>query len=249
MLIDTLTDLGLILLSIAVLYLSLLSYARRRRPHWHRSLQQRRATVLLVLTLAVVAIRVSKAVLGGHTSELDIALLEFIHQHASPATVSGFGWITLTGSSRFLTPLGALLTAALLLARQYREALLLPLSMISAALLVYILKLAVARERPALWATDWYWGYSFPSGHTMGTAACATALALCAAQLWPARRRYALSLASLWIGLVATSRLVLGVHWPTDVLVAACLGIVLPILIRLTAGSIWPVAPARTQAP
>jgi undecaprenyl-diphosphatase len=247
MLTDTLTDLGLILLSITLLYLSLLSYARRRKPHWHRSLQERRAVILLMLTLAVVAIRVSKAVLGGHTSELDIALLEFVHQHTSAATVSAFEWVTLTGSSRFLTPLGVILTAALLLARQYREALLLPLSMISAALLVYSIKLVVARERPTLWATDWYWGYSFPSGHTMGTAACATALALCAARLWPAARGCALCLAGLWIGLVAISRLVLGGHWPTDVLVAACLGIVLPILIRLTAGSLWPAAPARPQ--
>ncbi|GAA6131249.1 phosphatase PAP2 family protein [Halopseudomonas sabulinigri] len=248
MLIDTLTDLALMLLSIVLLYLSLFSYARRRQPHWHRSLQERRAVIVLLLTLVVVAIRVSKAVLGGHTSEFDIALLEYIHQHTSTAAVSAFSWITLTGSSRFLTPLGALLCAALLLARQYREALLLPLSMISAALLVYAIKLAVARERPALWATDWYWGYSFPSGHTMGTAACATALALCAAQLWPASRRYALCLAGVWIGLVAASRLVLGVHWPTDVLVAACLGIVLPILIRLTAG-IAKSAAARTENP
>ncbi len=240
MLIDTLTDLGLMLLSITLLYLSLLSYARRRQPHWHRSLQELRAVIVLVLTLVIVAIRVSKAVLGGHTSELDIALLEFVHQHSSTAAINAFEWITLTGSSRFLTPFGVILTTALLLARQYREALLLPLSMISAALLVYTIKLTVARERPALWDTDWYWGYSFPSGHTMGAAACATALALCAAQLWPASRRYALCLAGLWISLVAASRLVLGVHWPTDVLVAACLGVVLPILIRLTAGIVSP---------
>jgi len=240
---DTLIDLGVMLLCVALIYLSLLSYARRRRPTWHSKLQERRAAILLVLTLMVIALKVSQEVLGGRTSEMDIAILEFIHQHASPATVSFFQWITLSGSSKFLTTLGVVITAALLVARHYREALLLAVSMLSGALLVYSLKLAIARDRPALWETDWYWGYSFPSGHTMGTAACATALALCAGQLWPATRRPALYLAALWIGLVAASRLVLGVHWPTDVLVAACLGIVLPILIRMSAGILKP-APA-----
>lgn len=245
MLIDTLTDLTVMLLSITLLYLSLLSYARRRRPDWHSHIQERRAVILLVLTLLVIAIKVSKEVLGGHTSELDIAILEYIHQHASPATVTFFQWLTLTGSSRFLTPFGAVLTAALLLARHYREALLLSGSMIGGALLVYSLKLLIARDRPALWETDWYWGYSFPSGHTMGTAACATALALCAAQLWPACRRPAIMLAGLWIVLMAASRLVLGVHWPTDVLVAACLGIVLPILLRVALAAVPKRQPER----
>lgn len=233
MLIHTLIDLGVMLLSITLIYLSLLSYARRRRPNWHSKLQERRAVILLVFTLLVIAIKVSQEVLGGHTSEMDIAILEYIHQHTSPATVSAFQWITLSGSSRFLTILGVLLTAILLLARHYREALLLSVSMIGGGLLVYSIKLGIARDRPALWETDWYWGYSFPSGHTLGTAACATALALCAAQLWPASRRPAVLLAGLWILLVAASRVVLGVHWPTDVLVAACLGIVLPILLRV----------------
>jgi undecaprenyl-diphosphatase len=45
----------------------------------------------------------------------------------------------------------------------------------------------------------------------------------------PAARKLALSIAILWISLVAISRLVLGVHWPTDVLAAACIGAFLPL--------------------
>lgn len=240
MLTDSLIDFGGVLLSIALLYFSLLSYARWRRPHWHTRLQERRAVTLLLLSLSVIAIQVSQEVLGGETSELDIAILEFLHQHASATTVTFFQWVTLAGSSHFLTPLGAVLTAVLLVARHRREALLLATSMISSGLLIYLIKMAVARERPALWDTAWYWGYSFPSGHTMGTAACATALALCATSFWPAARLPAIILAGLWIALVALSRLVLGVHWPTDVLVAACLGTVVPILLQLTFNAIRP---------
>ncbi len=240
MLTDILIDLSVILLSITLLYLSLLTYTRRRMAAWHSTLQERRTSILLVLSLSVIAIQVSQEVLGGHTSELDIAILEYIHQHASQATVSFFQWVTLSGSSKFLTLLGVLLTAALLLARHYRAALLLSSSMISGALLVYALKLAVGRDRPALWETDQYWGYSFPSGHTLGSAACATALALCVARLWPAARLPGIVFAGIWIALVATSRLVLGVHWPTDVLVAACIGVVLPILLIQTFDAVRP---------
>jgi hypothetical protein len=37
-------------------------------------------------------------------------------------------------------------------------------------------------------------------------------------------------LIELWAGLVAFSRLVLAVHWPSDVLAAFCLGVFAPLL-------------------
>jgi undecaprenyl-diphosphatase len=39
--------------------------------------------------------------------------------------------------------------------------------------------------------------------------------------------------AATWILLVALSRLVLGVHWPSDVLTAACLGVIIPFIVQL----------------
>ena len=80
-----------------------------------------------------------------------------------------------------------------------------------------------------LWETQSYWGSSFPSGHTLSSAAFATGAALCLARIWPRVATLARATALSWIGLVALSRLVLGVHWPSDVLAALCLGVLIPL--------------------
>jgi len=111
--------------------------------------------------------------------------------------------------------------------------LLIAASVISGSIVIYVVKVAVGRIRPTLWETELYWGSSFPSGHTLAVAAFAIAVAVCVGRIRPAAYRLTLSIAILWISLVALSRLVLGVHWPTDVLVAACIGAFLPLVISV----------------
>jgi undecaprenyl-diphosphatase len=113
------------------------------------------------------------------------------------------------------------------------EALLMAVSVISGATVVYVLKAFVDRPRPALWETEWYWGSSFPSGHTLVVAAFAAAAAIGVARIWPRGRILAILIAAVWVFSVAMSRLVLGVHWPTDVLAAACIGVFLPVAVGI----------------
>jgi undecaprenyl-diphosphatase len=110
---------------------------------------------------------------------------------------------------------------------------LLTVSVVGGALIVYVLKVAVGRARPDLWDTEWYWGYSFPSGHTLVVTAFATAMVICLNRIWPGSRKFSMLLAFTWIVAVAASRLVLGVHWPTDVLVSICIGMFLPLAIGI----------------
>jgi undecaprenyl-diphosphatase len=181
----------------------------------------------------VSAIKVSEDVLGGESGPIDKAILVFIHGHV-PGTLTGFfEAITFTGSSRVLFPLAAAATVALLCLRRRFEALLLAASVILGATVVYAVKTAVGRARPALWEAEWYWGSSFPSGHTLVVTAFATAAVLCVGRIRPAARKYALWIALLWILLVGFSRLVIGVHWPTDVLAAVCIGAFLPLAMSL----------------
>ncbi len=90
--------------------------------------------------------------------------------------------------------------------------------------LSYGLKLAVNRERPFvtypdITKRDVVGPYSFPSGHTTGAFACATALTLSTKQWQVAVPAYA------YAGFVGYSRMRLGVHYPTDVLGGALIGI------------------------
>jgi undecaprenyl-diphosphatase len=230
---ELIEDIAKLALVVACFYFVLDAYARLRQPAWSEPLEKHRVNVLVVLVLAVSAVKVSEDVLGGESGPIDRAILLFIHSHV-PGTLSGFfEAVTFTGSSSVLFPLTAVATIALLCARRRFEALLVAASVISGAIVVYVVKTLVGRARPALWDTEWYWGSSFPSGHTLVVAAFATAAALCVSRIRPAARKLALSIAISWISLVAISRLVLGVHWPTDVLVAACIGAFLPLAMSI----------------
>lgn len=223
-----------LLLIIAALYLALFTAAKRMQRGWSLYLEERRVALLLILVLTVAAAKIAQQVLGARTSDFDTAVLLYLNQYSPPWLVSMFAWITLTGSSMFLTPVVGLIALMLFVKRQRAEALLLAVSGIGGVLLVYLIKRSVGRDRPALWETELYWGSSFPSGHTLGTAACAMALALCLRRVRPETGSLGLWLALCWISLVGLSRMVLGVHWPTDVMAAACIGIALPLTLNLT---------------
>lgn len=85
------------------------------------------------------------------------------------------------------------------------------------------LKLAVQRERPFKTYNDIKkysnaGSLSFPSGHTSAAFSIATSLSL-AFPNW-----YVIAPSMLWAGAIGYSRMYLGVHYPSDVLVGAIIG-------------------------
>lgn len=228
-LLEAVEDITKLVLIVAGLYFAARLYARRRQPGWTEPLDRRRVAVLCLLALGATAIKVTEDVLGGESGPIDKAILLFLREHMPLWPTGLFEAVTLTASARALTVLTLATTIALALARRRLEAKLLASSVICAAAVVYAVKLLVGRARPALWDTQWYWGSSFPSGHTLVVAAFATAAALTVGRLLPAARTAALAAAVVWVACVAASRLVLGAHWPTDVLAAVCVGAAIPL--------------------
>jgi membrane-associated phospholipid phosphatase len=90
------------------------------------------------------------------------------------------------------------------------------------------IKSAVSRARPpeSGWAGAAH-GFAFPSGHATSATAGYLVLAVLVSALMPtARRRGAvLGVGIAVVFLVGASRVVLGVHWPTDVVAGWALGV------------------------
>ena len=82
-----------------------------------------------------------------------------------------------------------------------------------------LLKSLIHRQRPHLWAGLWsLTDYSFPSGHSMGAMAIYGLLAYLLSLHYP-RQAWLITLGAAGLILaIGASRMLLGVHWPTDVL-------------------------------
>lgn len=82
--------------------------------------------------------------------------------------------------------------------------------------------------------------FSFPSGHTLASVGAATALTLY-------HRRWGAAALTL-AGIIAFSRLYLFVHYPTDVVAGALLGVALAFLARCIVCRVWrPSAPKNKE--
>lgn len=158
----------------------------------------------------------------------DERAVAWMHAHASPAGTRLFRLLTQLGS--VVAWLVVVAVALWLWHRQLRTLLVLWLAGNVGGLLVqFAFKAAVGRARPT-WAARGLQlhAMSFPSGHTMIATVCYLLLAhvLAEALDWSSRRRaVAFAFALLVVLLVATSRLYLGAHFPSDVAGGAAAGV------------------------
>ena len=91
--------------------------------------------------------------------------------------------------------------------------------------IVNLIKVIVARARPDLAQLTGYSSYSFPSGHAASAAATFAVIALLVGRRRNRRVRAALAGGATAIAVtVAGTRVLLGVHWLTDVLAGLAIG-------------------------
>ncbi|GGM31557.1 MULTISPECIES: phosphatase PAP2 family protein [Micromonospora] len=171
-------------------------------------------------------------VLTGWTPlrELDRRVTDGLHAHA----LDHPGWTRLaTLWTDVFAPnplrVGALLVALWLLRRGNRRlAGWVAATMVFGGLLGPLLKLLVSRDRPDLSdPVSFASGYAFPSGHALNAALFAGVLLvvfLPDTRGRPGRRAALWLAASALAGLTGFSRIVLGVHWTSDVLAGWLLG-------------------------
>ncbi|MGC3020223.1 MULTISPECIES: phosphatase PAP2 family protein [unclassified Brevibacterium] len=166
-----------------------------------------------------------------------------------------------------------LLTALFALLRRWRSAAFLATTMLAGIATSEILKAIVTRLRPSDQLYESL-GFSYPSGHSMGAAALAMSLAIIASRAHEQRREarrahaqcadadraheqqmrapaprlrfhWSFIAAGVWILTMMWSRTALQVHWLTDTLAGALIGIAVAVL----ADEFWTLLRRRTRSP
>lgn len=119
---------------------------------------------------------------------------------------------TTLGSGAVRVPVAIVALVLLLRARRKAEAIFLGGAFLTGMIASSVVKLVVDRPRPTLlpWLDD-VSSASFPSGHAWNAAILYGALALVSGRAWAPWAAGALVL------LIGLSRVVMGVHWPSDV--------------------------------
>ena len=194
-------------------------------------------TLLILLAVAGSAwgfASIAEEVGAGETRGFDERVLLFMRVPGDPNDPVGPRWFE--EACRDVTALGGLVVLLLLtissavyllMARRPRMAILVVVSVLGAQLLSSALKYGFERPRPELVPHEAYvYTASFPSGHSVMSAATYLTLAALLAQVQPHRRlkAFILGLAIAIVVLVGLSRVYLGVHWPTDVLAGWTVG-------------------------
>lgn len=133
--------------------------------------------------------------------------------------------VTLLGSTYGLVAILAIVGAVMFRSRGWGAVGYLALVGVGVSLLNNGLKMIVGRQRPDVGRLVGASGSSFPSGHSAAAAACWAAIALVVLSRSTRRRRALGATAAAFVALsVATSRVLLGVHWLTDVLAGLAVG-------------------------
>lgn len=146
--------------------------------------------------------------------------------------------VTALGSTVVLTFVTAAVFIYLLIARQAGAALFVLVAVGGGQVVSTLLKLGIDRPRPDLVPHLMEeTSLSFPSGHAMLSTVTYLTLGMLLARIEPSRpaRVYFIGLAILLTLAVGTSRVYLGVHWPSDVLAGWCAGAAWAMLCWLAA--------------
>ena len=156
----------------------------------------------------------------------DLRLARFGAEHATQFSTDGLRLLTRLGSTEVVLPL-AVVVGVLEFRRLASRALafFLGLTVLGQLAMANLIKWLVNRARPDIDRLTGFSGPSFPSGHTTAAAASYAAFALVLGRQRSRRTKAILSGVAAGITIVvACTRVLLGVHWLTDVLAGIALG-------------------------
>ena len=165
----------------------------------------------------------------GYTNILkpfDLKIISYIQSLENEYLTVFYKMITIIADTYQSAIITILLVTFLYFKKHYREALFLAITMTTCGLAMPLLKNIFSRERPNFHRLIEISGYSFPSGHTTSATTMYLTLAIILLSIMKKLNKYfVFSIAILGIVIIGSSRIYLGVHYPTDVMAGICLGI------------------------
>jgi undecaprenyl-diphosphatase len=212
---------------------------RLRRPRDRQELLILGGAVL-ILGLVWVFVTFADQVMEGDTRQFDEWVLSSLRQPGDPTQLRAGRWlefaagdITALGGPTVLGLTVLAVTGYLCLHGLYRNGLFVFVASVGGWILNGLLKAAFARTRPDIVphlreVVD----SSFPSGHALTSAAVYLTLGALLMRIAEGRlaKYYCITIAMLVTFLVGTSRVILGVHYPSDVLAGWLIGMTWALL-------------------
>lgn len=163
----------------------------------------------------------------GATQQLDESVLRWMSTHQLPWLRMVMLQVTALGTGVVVVMVVAVAALFLWLTRHRHSAALLLVTTVVGIILNGLLKDVFHRTRPSVfaWGTEVF-SSSFPSGHAMSAAIVYGTVAYLAARLQRTHWARVVTgiVAAALIGLIAFSRIYLGVHYPSDTLAGMAIG-------------------------
>ena len=209
------------------------------RPPWLRRPRDRQELFILggavlVLGLLWIFSTLADSVFEGETRQFDEWVLHALRDENDRAVLKGPRWlqhgaedITALGSPTVLGLTVLAVTGYLFLHGLYRNGLFIFTASVGGWVLNWALKQAFARTRPSVVPhLREVFTSSFPSGHALTSAAVFLTLGALLMRIADGRlaKYYCIAIAMFVTFLVGASRVILGVHYPTDVVAGWLIG-------------------------
>ena len=184
-------------------------------------------SVLFIASVFVFALIANEAVLENE-KVFDDKVLAFFSSISTPQFIRVMEVFTFFGSVYFMLPAYLILIGYFFFKKIYRFGVDIAVVCISSTLLMQVLKFIFHRKRPNLPVIKGITSYSFPSGHALSAFIfCSILVFVIINGIWKKVYKWTGSVLLMLFALcIGISRIVLKVHYPTDVIGSYCLGIV-----------------------
>lgn len=185
--------------------------------------RQKKMSLFLVFTLIFGVIAIF------HESRLgrwiDREVYEFIYASESFITTALMLGFTQLGEVLSMIVMSLILISILMLYKLKIHTLFIVISMLASTIFVPALKHSFDRERPSLLRLIEISGFSFPSGHAVGSTIFFGSLGTIISHTNLNNKALLMTVCATFILMISSSRVYLGVHYPTDVLAGVVIGL------------------------